>query len=271
MFFLIWGVIHDGYQEPWIPAGLGASIVLGFGVLLREVILRNARNRFVLEQRRLDRSLHAVQGHGADRVYPSKLTLEQNASLVRQIRSKSDAAKIFGNLSEGHREVAAMCREYLTVAARELSFAGPGSPRILALRKGMAMARECQRYHTLRWAEIESTGLTFAAKNSERFDDKVSFAQKALNIIDSAKTTYPDDPSLLESEIVIREFISSAKISDLMEHAERAAYHGNYDRAEGLYREALFQLEWEKGVNPEYRSLMERIENEIKRVRDLSQ
>ena len=43
-FFLTWGILRDEDEDaPWIPSGIGASIVLGGAVILRGVLLRRAR------------------------------------------------------------------------------------------------------------------------------------------------------------------------------------------------------------------------------------
>ncbi|HMJ08909.1 MAG TPA: hypothetical protein VK468_07880, partial [Pyrinomonadaceae bacterium] len=61
VFFLLWGILNeDGEQTPWIAAGIAASGVLIGAVFLREVFLRSARNKFLSDQRRLDRSLQGV-------------------------------------------------------------------------------------------------------------------------------------------------------------------------------------------------------------------
>ena len=54
-FFLVWGILHDGGEEtPWITAGIGASILLSGAVILREIVLRRAHDRFVRQQRMME-------------------------------------------------------------------------------------------------------------------------------------------------------------------------------------------------------------------------
>src|SRR5436190_21343252 len=83
-FFIVWGILHDegGEDAPWITAGIGASIILGGAVIMRELILRRTLQR-----------LHAASTQGYSGVFPSgrktgrnKLTLEQNAALLNQIK-----------------------------------------------------------------------------------------------------------------------------------------------------------------------------------------
>src|SRR5258705_13830791 len=104
-FFLVWGILNDGREEtPWIPAGLGAAIVLSSAVILRELILREVRNRFLASQRQIDRSVRGISKRIHERE-PSKLTLERNATLLHDISRKSEAAKVLGRYADGHREV----------------------------------------------------------------------------------------------------------------------------------------------------------------------
>jgi hypothetical protein len=128
VFFLVWGLLHDGGEEtPYIPAGVTASAVLVLAVIIREVILRNARNRFLASQR-LDRTLRHVPIRQASVQDPTKLTLERNASIINEISRKSEAARILGRLAESHREVFELCDQYLAATAREL-------PRLLTVRR----------------------------------------------------------------------------------------------------------------------------------------
>src|SRR5438874_2239279 len=90
-FFVVWGILHDeGEDTPWITAGVGASIMLGGAVILRELILRRALHRLeaVSAQRHSSVLSSARRHHGRH-----KLTLEQNAAFINEIKQKSHAAK----------------------------------------------------------------------------------------------------------------------------------------------------------------------------------
>ena len=117
-FFLVWGILHDNAVEtPWVTSGVSASIVLAGAVILREVILRRARNRFFRHQRGVENS--RVYS-GSERRDPTHLSVERNAAIIKQIRQKSDAAKILNTLSAGHREVFELCAQYLTLVDSDL-------------------------------------------------------------------------------------------------------------------------------------------------------
>jgi hypothetical protein len=242
-FFLVWGILNDGQEEtPWIPAGIGAAIVLGAAVVLREVILRDARNRFLISQHHIDQSVKGIARRVRERE-PAKLTLERNASILREISRKSEAAKVLGRFAEGHREVFELCDEYLAAVTRELPNVGAGSPRIAALRRGTDVAGRYHYYHMLQWAEIESRSLTQEASKRDKIADKLGSAQSALSVVEFALRAYPHEPALLDSQKVLLQLVSSMKISDLLEKAERSAFKGNNKRALNLYQDALFYLQ----------------------------
>jgi hypothetical protein len=264
-FFLVWGILNDGQGEtPWIPAGVGAAIVLGSAVILREIILRGARNRFLESQRKIDMSVRGIARRANERD-PAKLTLERNAAILREISRKSEAAKVLGRFAEGHREVFELCDEYLAAVRRELPHVGAGSPRIAALLRGSDVASRCHYYHMLQWAEIESRTLTKEAGKRDKITDKLDSAQSALGIVEFALRAYPHEAALLDSQKVLIELVSSMKITDLMERAERSAFKGNHRRALSLYQDALFFLQREnQDVNDE---VVDHINEEISKLR----
>jgi len=263
-FFLLWGILNDGHEEtPWIPAGVGAAVALGSAVIVREIILRDARNRFLASQRRIDESVRGIARRKNDRD-PAKLTLERNAAILHEIARKSEAAKVLGRFSEGHREVFELCDEYLGAVTRELPNVGPGSPRIAALRRGSDVAGRYHYYHMLQWAEIESRTLTQEASRRDKIGGKLESAQSALGVVEFALNAYPHEPTLLDSQKVLLELVSSIKVSDLIEKAERAAFKGNDKRAVDLYQDALFFIQRDKpGADPE---VVDHLNEEIQRL-----
>ena len=270
-FFLVWGILHeDNNDMSYIPAGVGASFVLIGAVFLREVVLRKARNRYLLVQRKLDYNLNNLAFLKPPNRNPNKLTLEKNATIIGEIRKKSEAAQILGKLSDGHWEVFEMCNEYLSVNESEIETVGVGSPRLAALRRGKEIVGELHRFHLLTWAEIESRSLTQEAKNRVTMSEKLKTAQKALTVLDSALQFYPNETKLLESEEVLKEFVASIKVLHRIEQAERAAFKGNYQRAISHYRDALFFLARENVKKGEKEIIAEKINTEISKLRELS-
>jgi len=270
-FFLIWGILHDeGEDTPWVTAGVSSSLLLIGAVVVREVILRRARDRFVMQQRNMDnfgnfvRGVQARKGHTRQN---NKLTLEKNAAILGEIRKKSDAANVLNTFSAGHREVFELCSEYIARNEHELKTVSASSPRLTALLKGRSSVAEIHRYHLLRWAEIEARSLTSQAKSRANTTEKLEAAQNALGVVESALESYPAETSLLQSQELLREMVVSIKVSDRVEKAERAAFKGDYERAKKLYNDALFDLGRDKVQSHEREQAAVKINAEIERIR----
>lgn len=269
LFFLMWGILNEEKEQtPWIIGAAGAGFVLVSAIFLREVILRNARNRFLATQRRLDESLRGIANRVVEDRNPAKLTLERNAAILAEIRQKSAAAKVLGKFSAGHLEVFQLCEEYMAAAAGELPNIGIGSPRIAALRKGNNTAGEYHRYHLLQWAEIEARTLMQEAHNRAKIKEKLETAQKAVGAVEFSLRYYPDETSLLDSRKVLDDFVTSIKVSNAVEKAERAYFKGNVKLAVNLYQDALFDLSRGEG-GKEKEIAAERIEFELNRIRQV--
>ncbi|MEO6588860.1 MAG: hypothetical protein ABIP06_05980 [Pyrinomonadaceae bacterium] len=269
-FFLIWGILHEGDEDmPWIPAGIGSSVILGSAVFLREVILKKARNKYLLAQKQLDFNLNKIPLSSGARKNENKFTIEKNARIIKDIQQKSAAARLLGKLPDAHWEVFEGCNEYLSINKRELETVGVGSPRLAALIRGKETVAQLHKFHLLAWAEIESKLLTQEAKNQAKFSEKLKDAQKALSVLQSALQFYPNETQLIDSEDAIQEFVASIKISHSIEQAERAKFKENYKRAISLYRDALFSLARENLKSAQRELLAEKINSEIEKIRQL--
>ncbi len=271
-FFLVWGILHEGDEEtPIIVAGIGASLVLGGAVVIREIFLRKARQRHLLVERKLDYNVKnfSLQQKSSNNDF-NKLTLEKNAAIIKEIQKKSETARGLGNFSNGHLEVFEICNKYLSVAEKQLETVRVGSPRLARLRRGREIVGELHRYHLLSWAEIEARELTQKARNYVTVSEKLNTAQEALNIVESALQFYPQEARLTESESALKDFIASIKISHWIEQAERSAFKGNHKRAISLYRDALFFLAREDLKNEDREAITDKINVEIESLRQLS-
>ena len=270
-FFFLWGILHEGGEDmPWIMAGIGASILVIGAVILREIVLRNARNKFLSAQQRLDNNLKKVAPQVSANGDANKLTVQQNALIIKEIQKKSEAAKVLGKLSEGHLEVFEMCNEYLTVNKNQLETVGLGSPRLAALRRGREIVEELHHFHLLAWAELESRRFSQEAKNRAIMSEKLEMSQKALSVLSFARQFYPNESKLVESDEALKEFAASIKISHLIEQAERAAFKGNYKLAINHYQDALFFFARENVKSEEQEMIAEKINSEIEKIRELS-
>jgi tetratricopeptide (TPR) repeat protein len=266
VFFIVWGILHDGSEEaPWITAGIASSGVLVLAVFFREVLLRGKRESLIAQQE-LDKNLKRISLQMPNLQTPRKLTLERNAAILHEIEKKSEAAKILGKFAEGHKEVVNLCEEYISVTEQEIPKIGPGSPRLAALRKGNRIVGKYHRYHMLQWAEIESRSLTEEAVRSSKPAEKIGTMQRALGAVDFALRFYPEETRLLDSREVLSDFLVSMKLSAWVEKAERAYFKGNYKRAISLYQDALYDLAIDENSATDKILAAERINGEIDRI-----
>lgn len=229
VFFLTWAILAEAREEnPWIAAGLMASTSMIAGVVLREVILRHRRNVLQIDQRRLDTSVLAMPVPVRREPDQNKLTLERNAFLLEEIKKKSEAAKILGHLSESHREVFALCAQYIEVASRELPNVGVGSPRLAAIKKGRDKAERIHQYHMLKWAELEIKK-NISRNEIESPQDRLRGAQRALIATDEALAYYPENLVLMDSRAGIEAFVEGEKLTEMMEQARKAELAGEIE------------------------------------------
>jgi tetratricopeptide (TPR) repeat protein len=271
IFFLVWGILHEGEEMPWVPAGILASISIATAVVVREFFLRRARNQFLRAQKRLDYNLtSAASAQHKSKDSGNKLTIEKNAAILRNIERKSDAARVLGKLPDAHWEVFEICNEYLQITERELQTVGVGSPRLPALRLGREKVQEMHKFHLLAWASVETKTLTQEARIRATIAEKLETAQKALAVLDSALQFYPNEAELTASATAVEEFIASIKVSHWIEQAERSAFKGNYKRAISHYRDALFYLARENVRSEEREMIAEKINAEIEKLREIS-
>lgn len=256
-FFIVWGLLRDvGVETPWATAGVGASILLAGSVVLREFVLRPAK----LRARQTKRQPDAATADG-------KLTVEQSASLLNEIKRRSDAANVLGTFSAGHKQVFELCAEYLNLIEAELQRMNPGSPRLKPFLDGRARAANAHRFHMLRWAEIEATELTRLAQSDDGTEDRARAAQKALSVINTALVAYPGERALIESKSLLTELAVSVEVRDHIARAESALREGDTTGAIRYYKEALFSLARDNISTPGREQAAERINKELESIR----
>jgi len=261
-FFLVWGILHDnGEETPWVTSGIGASILLVGFVLLRELIMRRSRSRFLAEQRR------APLAETVDPRIPGKLTIERNASILREIKKRSDAANVLNKFSAGHREVFELCAEYLNLIDDELKRVNAGSPRLGPLLNGRSKGAEYHRFHMLRWAEIEATELTIRAQTETNVSERAEAAREALAAVETAIASYPAERALKESHSLLTEMVLSIEVAYRVDEAEKATEWGDLALAKTLYRDALFMLGRDNVQNAEREQAASRINAAIEKIR----
>lgn len=275
LFFMLWWMLHNGADDtPWVPAGLAASVVMLVAVGAREVVVRRSWTRSVLEQERREqkrtetshRSSQSRSSSSSSRHTRSSIA-ESFSAALRTLQRQCAEAAAPNALPEAHLEAYLSCKEFLESAEQTLRTASIGTETRLSLRAGQERVRVLARQHLLGWARGAARTLTHEAQRRARISDKIETAQRALEVIDSALKLYPEEAELRASELAVREFITTVKVSHWIELAERAAFKGHHARAIDRYRDALFYLS-RGSVKEETRSeTAKQIEDKIEDLR----
>lgn len=235
---LWWMLVSGGDESPWIPAGLAASVVLLVALSAREVVMRRAWTRYLLEQNGETSSRKRTEKKSSSgKSYSSSLFSAAWRAIQKQ-SEEADAAAV----PDAHFEVFHLCQDYLTSAEEALKSNGLLAEKRIAIKAGTERVKALQKHHLLTWARDSSRALTFEAQQRARMSDKIESANRALHCVDTAQKFYPDETDLNDSSIAIREFIASVKVAHWVELAERAAFKGHYRRAIERYKDALFYL-----------------------------
>ena len=261
LFFALWWLLVSGGDDaPWLPAGLAASVVLLVALSAREVVMRRAWTRYLLENGIQQRSKRSSSSRGRNQ--KKGFSASFHSAALRAIQKQSEAADT-STRPELHFDAAQLCHDYLLSTEEGLRNGSYSTEKVIAVRAGQERVRSLRRHHLLTWARNQSQALTREAQNRVRTSDKIETANKAIDCIDQALTAYPTERELKESRTAIEEFIVSVKVAHWVELAERSAFKGHYRRAIDRYRDALYYLNHE-AVKPEVRTAgAAKIEREI--------
>ncbi len=269
LFFGLWWILVSGGDEaPWLPAGLAASVVLLVALSAREVVMRRAWTRYLLENGIGEHAPSRSHESGrSSRSQKKGFSASMHSAALRAIQKHSTAADRPGSAPEMHLDVAQLCHDYLASSDEAIRSGSFGSEKGIALRAGQERVRALHRHHLLTWARTQSQLLTHEAQQRARTFEKIETATRAIDCIDSALRIYPDETELNDSKIAIGEFIASVKVAHWVELAERSAFKGHYRRAIDRYRDALFYLNQDV-VKAEARLAgTEKIEREIEKLK----
>lgn len=266
LFFLLWWMlVRSGDEAPWLPAGLAASVVLLVALSAREVVMRRAWNRYLLDNGINQKHTPSHSSRSSSRSSSQKkgFSASLHSAALRAIQKQSTAADLPGSTPEAHLEVAHLCHDYLSSTDEAMRSGSLGSEKGIAIRAGQERVRALHKHHLLTWARGHSRALLYEAQQRARTFDKIETANKALECIDSVMRVYPNEPELEESKVAIGEFVASVKVAHWVELAERSAFKGHYRRAIDRYRDALFYLNQDV-VKEEVRTAgTEKIERQI--------
>jgi hypothetical protein len=265
---LWWLLSNSGDEAPWLPAGLAVAVVLLVALSAREVVMRRAWTRYLLEhgiqEKPKSRSGRSHSGRSQKKGFSASL----HSAALRTIQKESSNADTPTATPEAHFEVARLCHDYLKSTEEAMRSGSLGSEKGIAIRAGQDRVRALHKHHLLTWARGHSRALTREAQQRARTFDKIETANKALECIDSALRVYPNEPELHASKIAVEEFIASVKVAHWVELAERSAFKGHYRRAIDRYKDALFFLNQDAVKADVRRAGSERIQREIEKLQD---
>lgn len=266
VFFGLWWILVSGGDEaPWLPAGLAASVVLLVALSAREVLMRRAWTRYLLENGISERP--SSRSRTSSRSQKRGFSSSFHSAALRAIQKQSSAADAPGSTPEMHLDVAQLCHDYLASTDEAIKSDTSGSEKGIAMRAGQERVRALHRHHLLVWSRAHSQSLTREAQQRARHFDKIETATRAIECLDSVLRIYPDETELSESRVALTEFIVSVKVAHWIELAERSAFKGHYRRAIDRYRDALFYLNQDV-VKQEVRVAgTEKIEGEIAKLK----
>jgi len=265
---LWWILANGGDEAPWLPAGLAVAVVLLVALSAREVVMRRAWTRYLLEHGIQEKSKSRSSGSQSGRNQKKGFSASLHSAALRTIQKESSSADTPGSTPEAHFEVARLCHDYLKGTEEAMRSGSLGSEKGIAIRAGQDRVRSLHKHHLLTWARGHSRALTREAQQRARTFDKVETANKALECIDSALRVYPDESELHGSKTAIEEFIASVKVAHWVELAERSAFKGHHRRAIDRYKDALFYLNQDVVKGEVRRSGSERIQREIDKLQD---
>jgi hypothetical protein len=275
LFFVLWWMLHSGGDEsPWVPAGLAASVVMVVAAAAREVVMRRAWTRYILDQGREHPLKNGATHSPGSRSSSSRsgssrrsAKLEIYATALRAIQKQSVEADAPGAMPDAHLEAYHLCKEYLTMTDEALRNGNISGESRVALRSGQERVRALQKHHLLSWASASSRTLTHEAQKRVLVSDKIETAMRALDVIDAALKVYPEEAELHQSAAAVRDYMTSVRVARWVEMAERAAFKGHYRRAIDRYRDALFYLSRGEMKEESRVEAAERIGREIELLR----
>ena len=267
LFFGLWWILVSGGDEaPWLPAGLAASVVLLVALSAREVVMRRAWTRYLLENG-ITQHAPSRSRQSSSRSQKKGFSSSLHSAALRAIQKQSSAADRPGSPPELHLDVAHLCHDYLSSTDEAIRSGSHGSEKGIALRAGQERVRALHKHHLLTWARGQSQLLTHEAQQRARTFDKIETATRALDCLDSTLRIYPDETDLSESRVAIEGFIASVKVAHWVELAERSAFKGHYRRAIDRYRDALFYLNQDVVKEDVRTAGNQKIEREIEQLR----
>src|ERR1043165_7723022 len=147
LFFGLWWILVSGGDEaPWLPAGLAASVVRLVALSAREVVMRRAWSRYLLENGISQKPPSRSQRPGS-RSQKKGFSASMPSAALRAIQKQSSSADRPGSTPEMHLDVAHLCHDYLASSDEAIRSGNFGSEKGIALRAGQERVRALHRHH----------------------------------------------------------------------------------------------------------------------------
>jgi tetratricopeptide (TPR) repeat protein len=253
LFFVLWWMLQED-ENPWIPAGLAASVVMLVAASARVIVVRRAWGRSLPEN---------AHDHPVPRRKMQAKAAFSQSEILRALEKQS-AETNHDTLPDAHLRVFQLCSDFLEDAEKALASPALSLERRLTVRARQDRVRVLQKHHLLSWARNSALSLTHEAQQRVRLHEKLETANRAIDCIDSALKKYPDDEELNRSAAAVRDFMTSSRVAHWVELAQRASFKGHYRRAMDCYRDALFYLTRAAG---DHQVAAEQITREIELLR----
>lgn len=259
LFFVSWWVMQNE-ENPWVPVGLTASIVVLVAAAIR---VRRAWARYAVDGKGRERLGRAVPrrapSHGRQPPF-------SQSEAFRALEKRSTETNAGDAVPEAHLKLFQLCSEFLEATEKSLAAPTLLPERRLRMRARQERVRALQKHHLLTWARDSALSLTHEAQQRARLHEKIETANRALDCIDSARQKYPEEEELDRSAAAVREFIVSSRVAHWVELAQRASFKGRYRRAIDCYRDALFYLTRAE-ASGDHQAAVEQITREIDLLR----
>ena len=137
LFFVLWWMLHSsGDEAPWFPAGLAASVVMLVAAAARQVVMRRAWTRYILEQDRHDPNAKSSTKHQNTTSSNPGRKGDAYYNALRAVQKKSAEADALGELPEAHLEAYHLCHDYLASTEEALRNGGIGGEARAGMRAG---------------------------------------------------------------------------------------------------------------------------------------
>ena len=171
-------LVSGGDDAPWIPAGLAASVVLLVALSAREVVMRRAWTRYLLDQGH-EKSARTSGEHR--RTQQKSQSNSGMSAAWRNVQKHSEEADAGAN-PEAHFDVFHLCQDYLAAADDTLRSNTMSSERRNSIRAERARLLQNTTVNLGQRFFTRVTRGSAAARTSERLKQRT----RALHCLDSS-------------------------------------------------------------------------------------